>query len=446
MKPTTLIRITASALSLSTVLIAQDQSATAQGFPRYKITDLGTLGGISGLGLDITNTGLISGSATLPDGTSHAVLERRGTIDIGAPGLGGPNSTAQTVNEKGRAVGAAETTTKDPKHENFCGFGTDMECLAFSWQDGLMTPLRTLGGNNGQAISINKLGEIAGVAENSTADKSCAQARPSQIFRYDAVLWGPKQGEIRELRLLPGDTVGIGLWINDKGQAIGNSGTCGNTIPPPIAVGPHAVLWEPDGSVHDLGNLGGKCLHFCINPVVGPSGNIPLDINNEGQVVGASALSDETTIHAFFWQSGKMHDLGTLDGDIASVALGINDAGDVVGSSMDASGNSRAFLRKNAKMTALADLIASDSPLFPVVAEIINSREEIVGIAVQKSTGDVHGFLAIPCSGDDRECCNQYLPAAKGETSGRADFVLSETTRQHLKELLWRGHHVAGSR
>jgi hypothetical protein len=60
----------------------------------------------------------------------------------------------------------------------------------------------------------------------------------------------------------------MALWINDLGQAVGVSGRCGNTNLPGVAYGPHAVLWEKDGTPIDLGNL------------VGTVFNAPLSINN----------------------------------------------------------------------------------------------------------------------------------------------------------------------
>src|SRR6266481_6020551 len=107
----------------------------------------------------------------------------------------------------------------------------------------------------------------------------------------------------------------LALAINDHGQAVGASGRCENTALPPLAFGPHAVLWENDGSVHDLGNLGAA------------AGNIGLFINNQGHVVGASSLTADSTpsdgIHAFLWTKGTgMRDLGTLPGDLASGGVG----------------------------------------------------------------------------------------------------------------------------
>jgi hypothetical protein len=90
-----------------------------------------------------------------------------------------------------------------------------------------------------------------------------------------------------------GDSVGMAFWINDNGQAVGGSGSCANSQLPPIAFTPHAVLWEKDGSVTNLGNLGGT------GNIALEVGNIALSINNQEQVVGGSALPGNTTVHAF---------------------------------------------------------------------------------------------------------------------------------------------------
>jgi hypothetical protein len=33
----------------------------------------------------------------------------------------------------------------------------------------------------------------------------------------------------------------MGFWINDNGQAVGASGSCANTVLPPIAASRHAI-------------------------------------------------------------------------------------------------------------------------------------------------------------------------------------------------------------
>ena len=52
-----------------------------------------------------------------------------------------------------------------------------------------------------------------------------------------------------------------------------------------------------------------------------------------------------------------MKDLGTVPGDYASVALGANEKGEVVGFSFDKTGAPRAFLRRNGVMLDLNSLL-----------------------------------------------------------------------------------------
>ena len=304
-----------------------------------------------------------------------------------------------------------------------------------------MTQLRLLGGNNGAAGPINSRGEVAGIAENSTRDPECPSAPAvngtgPQVLDFEAVIWGPRQGQIRELRPLPGDSVGMALWINDNGEAVGISGRCANTIVPPIAVGPHAVLWNKDGSVHDLGSLGGT-----VNTSLLGVGNAALSINNRDWVVGASALPGNTNNHAFLWtkQTG-MRPLGTLPGYDNSAAGGINDRGDVVGTSYDVNFNLRAFLWQNGVMTDLNALVPASSQMSLWFATAINSRGDIVGFGLT-SGGDVHGFLATPCDGNrgDTESCKDDAEGAAAEadeTTERPHPVLSEDARKLLQQRL----------
>ena len=90
-----------------------------------------------------------------------------------------------------------------------------------------------------------------------------------------------------------------------------------------------------------------------------------------------------------------MKDLETLPGDFASLALGINDRGQVVGASLAADFSERAFLWENGAMTDLNTLIPANSALYLQQAESINSSGQIVGFGVT-GAGAVHGFLAIP--------------------------------------------------
>jgi len=257
--------------------------------------------------------------------------------------------------------------------------------------------LPTLGGNNSAVGSINNLGQIAGAAETSRHDASCASAVPFQVLRYEPVIWGPERGEIRRLTLPGHDTVGIAIGINDLGQAVGSSGTCEKSALPPLAYGSHALLWERDGSVHDLGNLGAAVV------------NIGLAINNRGEVVGASSLTATSTpffnTHAFLWtRQHGIRDLGTLHGDVASGAVAINDAGEAVGLSIDGSGNLRAVRWRNGHVADLNTLVSPDSPLVLLFAQAIDDKGDIAGFGLHKATGEIHAFLAVPRQrGTERE-------------------------------------------
>ena len=126
-----------------------------------------------------------------------------------------------------------------------------------------------------------------------------------------------------------------------------------------------------------------------------------------------------------------MRDLGTLPGDFASLAIGINDRGEVVGGSLDVNFNIRASLWQNGAMTDLNTLIPANSGLYLQLAESINARGEIIGFA-QTSTGDTHAFLATPreSHGDASE---SLAPAAQFLSS---PVALSESGRKLLQRRL----------
>jgi probable HAF family extracellular repeat protein len=175
---------------------------------------------------------------------------------------------------------------------------------------------------------------------------------------------------------------------------------------------------------------------FWMRPNGTGGGNIAFDINNQGQVVGNSDLLGDTTSHAFLWtRRTGMQDLGTLSGDVASASISINDAGSVIGASIDASENPRAFLWENGVMTDLNTLIAGDSPLYLLTGCSINSRGEITGLGLT-STGEIHTYLASPTHG-----VATSESASQGVISRR---VLGDDARKLLKEQLRFGRSGVG--
>jgi probable HAF family extracellular repeat protein len=424
MKSQSLLSLSAQLLAVLAVpltIAAQDTQQPT--LPQYTVTDLGTLsGGNFSQPFFINRYGLVSGSSSLADGSQHATLWLDGLMgDIGAPGLGGPNSIAFGDNERFQSAGEAETSTPDPNAEDFCGFGTHLTCLPFLWQDGKMVQLPTLGGNNGAANAISNRGKVAGFAENSTPDPGCPAP---QLLHFKPVVW--ENGLIHKLPTAGGDPDGIAYNVNDNGEVVGASGTCTtfnpNFLNSLLAV--HALLWE-NGKATDLGNLGGATGQA--------GGNAAYAINNRGEVVGSSDLAGDTTFHAFLWtRKTGMEDLGTLSGDVASNSISINDGGSVVGFSLDANFNPRAFLWRKGRMTDLNTLIVGDSPLYLLTGCSINSRGEITGLGLT-SSGEIHTYLASPT----------HAVAASGNTSqGRR--ILSDDARKLLQQQLRLGRSGVG--
>jgi probable HAF family extracellular repeat protein len=395
--------------------ITQNNPAPAH----YTVTDLGTLGGTFSLAYGINDHGQIDGFSTLPgDTVQHSfVIEKGKMIDLGT--LGGANSESfANLNNAIQVAGTAETSVTDPNNENFCSFGTNLICLGFVWQNGIMTPLSTLGGNNGQAAAINNRGQVAGYAETATADPNCPAP---QVLQYRPAVW--TWGHANALPLYRGDTEGAAFWMNNSGEVVGASGSCAPYDPRyALPLQPrHALLWR-DGKPVDLGSLGGQ------------SQNAAFAINDRGQIVGASDLPGDTYQHAFMWQNGHMTDLGTLPGDVVSAAVAINNWGQVTGVSADPNGNIRGFLWQDGVMYDLNNLIAGSSPLYLLHGFGINSAGEIVGFAVNTNISEVHGFLASPVHFSAQSQNGPAVAEESGSVSAR--FVLPENARKLLLQQL----------
>src|ERR1700676_1901003 len=233
------------ALAVPVSLAAQEEKKEHR---RYKVVDLGTLGGTFSEPSGINRRAQVAGRAT-PAGTSnvHAALwQDEQATDLGT--FGGPNSWAWVPGDSGIIPGQAETSSPDPLGEDFCGFGTNLVCLPFLWQDGAMKPLPTLGGDNGVAVEINRRGQVAGFTENATHDPNCF---PPQVLQVVAVIL--RNGKIeQQLAPFPGDTAGFAQAVNERGHVTGSTGLCA-----PV----RAVLWR-SGTVIDLGSLGGSLNNF----------------------------------------------------------------------------------------------------------------------------------------------------------------------------------------
>src|SRR5215469_28961 len=379
---------------LTTAALAYVGAAAAQ--VRYSVTDLGSEGTDNlGCAMSLNNQGWteIMAGVLAPaqvDFLFGQILSGRAVIDVDGVKtdlgtLGGPNSWMMwgEINGSGQVVGDSETAAPDPNGEDVCLFGTHLTCRPFLWQPsnisarpalGKMSALPTLGGNNGQASAINNSGQIVGFAEDGTVDQTCP-ANTTNDMTDRPVLW--ENGTAQALPTVDNNPDGVANWINDQGEAVGYSGNCSTTL--------HAVSWR-DGTPTVLPDLG--------------TGGNAFGVNNRGQIAGAVGSADGTTQTGAIWQNGRLTSFSLLPGDFGGIATGVNDQGQVVGSNYDSNFNwSHAFIWDGNVVTDLNKLLPANSNRLAVMANKINERGQISGMAIVRSgpdAGSIHAFLATP--------------------------------------------------
>lgn len=262
-------------------------------------------------------------------GAAGSVQARWVISDLGT--LGGKQSAAAAINERGQIVGTSDTRAK---YKN----GNPIE-HAFLWQNGKMTDLGSFGASS-SAADINERGQIVGDAVRASASHAFLWQKGKMLDLTPTAKLSPLN-----CYDLPGSCDAHGDAINERGQVVVSMDAEGNDVVTPLG-----FLWQ-SGKLINLHALGGE------KTWVGP-------INDRGQVVGAA----ETTItgedhdplmHAFLWQNGKMRDLGTLSGQSESDASSINERGQIAGwstSEIEEGIDARCFLWQDGKMTDLGSL------------------------------------------------------------------------------------------
>jgi probable HAF family extracellular repeat protein len=128
--------------------------------------------------------------------------------------------------------------------------------------------------------------------------------------------------------------------------------------------------------------------HRVLKPLLPGTSSLAFAINNHGVVVGAAQYETNETdfvgssYHAVIFKRGKAQDIGTLDGDLSSVATGINDRGAVIGYSSSRQpvqdgeiSISRGFIYRDGIMSPLQPLPGQ----LRTRPESINRRGLIVG-------------------------------------------------------------------
>jgi probable HAF family extracellular repeat protein len=346
------------------------------------ITNLGLLpGGCFSLPNAINSEGMMAGSADI--GVIDPVagvpeiradfLYKGQILNLGT--FGGTNSLANDLNNRAQVVGGAENTDPDPW--NFGGLAelaSPTAWHAFLWQDGLMRDLGTLGGPDSFAFLINESGLIAGFSfTNSIPNPTTG------IPTVDPFLWN--RGAMTDLGTL-GGTFGYVAGLNNRGQVAGFSNLAGD-------LANHAFLWDR-GVLTDIGTLGGD-------------NSNAFWINDAGQVVGNAQLADGTH-HAFVWRDGKMTDLGTVGDDPCSNGFFINNRGQVLGTTADCHGTIlHLVLWENGSVVDLGAQVLPGSDFAFLEPIVINDDGDIVANGTLLN-GNVHAVLLKPEGFCDRNC------------------------------------------
>jgi probable HAF family extracellular repeat protein len=244
---------------------------------------------------------------------------------------------------------------------------------AFRWKDGVVTLLAEQPDYLSEAVGMNNRGQAVGYAELGNG--------------FRPLLWD-NGSEIDLMGSTPGD--GLAFAINSRGQVVGLDAS-GSTY--------HAFLWQ-NGTRTDLGPCG-----TIEGPVSGMFRNFGLLINERGDVLGldetnrglflwrtgqrlkvelpapvpgadfgnpSMAMNNQGQVvsGAYLWDDGIVTDLGSLGGG-GTIAVAINDAGQVAGMSNMATGVPHGFLWEHGHMTDLGLARIED----------MNARGQVVGVA-----------------------------------------------------------------
>jgi probable HAF family extracellular repeat protein len=302
-------------------------------YHHYQIADPGTFGGpqsfqaLGTLGAvgDLNNRGAFGAYADtltvdpncvdFPDCYAfHAFLWQNGAkTDLGLL-PGGTNSQVNWISANGLTTGNGDNGQPDPL------IGIPFQIRGTFWgHDRVITDIGALPGTYlAGPNAVNNRGEVVGEAMNTIPDSNSISG-----FGYQTRAFYWKDGVIQDLGTLGTGTDAVAFLINQRGQVVGVSYI--NAIPSapdcaipgyPLVTG--SFIWDKKNGMKDLGGFGGTC-------------TLAYDLNNRGQVVGASALPGDSIFHPFVWDAKTgITDLGTPDGGYGGAST-LNENGDVVG-------------------------------------------------------------------------------------------------------------------
>jgi probable HAF family extracellular repeat protein len=248
-------------------------------------------------------------------------------------------------------------------------------------------------GGYSHAFGINEAGKVVGASTaNFTDPEVGAEEHP---FLYS-------NGVMSDLGTLGGPDA-FATDINDADKVIGSSTL--NTE----AIERHAFLYSGQ-EMQDLGTLQGY------------SESYAAAINNNDEVVGSSTMTFQDQPRAFLYSEGVMRDLGTLGGT-TSYAIGINEAGKVVGGAATSNYEEHAYLYGGGQMQDLGTLGGSYSRAYD-----INDADKIVGSSTTRRDAEQHTFLYSGQNMQDLGTLEGYTSYSYPTAINNADQVVGQSS------------------
>ncbi len=314
--------------------------------PAYTFQDLGTLGGVYAAPNAINSSGQVVGYSTTADGRTRPFLYTNGAMqDLGSfygtqfgpqYDMGG----ATAISDNGVVLGKTTKLVLNPDMYTYKAVSVN-----FRYSNGRMTEF-----NSDSISSINNAGQSVGYgspnggishatlySNGADIDLGVGDSSKANAINNNGQIVGStgkgiaflyQNGNVQTLAPSTGYTYCGANAISQSGIVAGVStklnGTSSNLN--------HATLWK-DGQPLDLGTLNG-------------GNTAAYSVNSAGVVVGYSAMNGSLTGQfqtSFIYVNGVMYDLAAGSGWYDTEALGINDAGQIIGDGFH-NGQLRAFI------------------------------------------------------------------------------------------------------